>query len=73
MTAEAVSDDTPPSQSRFTRAMLFGAAALVLLLVVAVFAGRYFDFEEAIWIQRIEDEIQSCLTSAPLGQIEVIA
>ena len=58
-TAEVVSGDTPPRRSAFTRAAPLGAAALVLLVVVAVFAGRYFDLEEAIWIQYIEDEIQS--------------
>ena len=58
-TAEVVSGDTPPRRSPFTRAAPLGAAALVLLVVVAVFAGRYFDLEEAIWIQYIEDEIQS--------------
>ena len=59
ITTDAVSDDTPPSRSWFTWAIPLGAAALVLLMVIAIFAGRYFDLEEAIWIQRIEDEIQS--------------
>ena len=58
-TDDVVSDGTPSRRSPLTRAIPFGAAAMVLLVLVAVFAGYYFDPSEAIWIQQIEDEIQS--------------
>jgi uncharacterized membrane protein YdjX (TVP38/TMEM64 family) len=69
VTAEVLSGDTSPSRLSLTWAMRLGAAALVLLVIVAVFAGRYFDFEEAIWIQHIEDEIQSWGSLSVLASI----
>ncbi len=66
-TDDVVSGGTPPHRPPFTRAIPLGAAALVLLVVIAVIAGRYFDLDEAIWIQQIEDEIQSW------GSLSVVA
>lgn len=49
----------PPHRSSFRQALPIGAVILALLAVGTVFAGYYFNLEEAIWIQYIEDEIRS--------------
>ncbi len=58
-TADIACGDKPPGRSSSKRSRSLGAAALLLLIAVTIFAGHYVGLDEANWIRQIEDEIRS--------------
>ncbi len=60
----------PDHAPRFSRGMLLGLAAVVLLAAVAILGVFFLDLDEGVWVQQIEDEI---LSWGPFGVVASIA